>query len=815
MKSKILGLFLTISFLLSAQNVSACGFYETEADYQAMMFRAMLPNMKCLFPFHYTTSGNYYTETGWWYDDFTTDIAQNDPYRNCSEWLAVCDKSVLIHDIADIQYRTDGNMFIKSYLENSLTADFKNNSFIAFLAKKENKELLDYMLFAKKMELTEMYSHGRFENWWEDKKSDRWRSTYYYEYGKMPNEAGAEKSELLKIAKEKLNKTSSPFLKQRYAFQVCRLKYQLKETDDILQTFTQYFGKIDPNSLMSIWAGFFTGMSLTGNERHKLLIQAFSYSDSKKLRCVELFDNNYNPDFLTKSEHSMAIVMNTLRNPGRVVDQIHKAYSLDKNNKYIPFLILREVNKLEDWMVTPLLYKKYAISFTDIFTCDYKYSVYEDWFYNSDIQKLRLENIKEDKAYLNELKSLLIKILPQSSGEVKDFYSICLAHLCLLQENAAEANKYLSMVSNKANPTIKLQQKLETIWLATKTQNIHSERFKDIFIKNISDLEKISSPQYDNKIILYTLTMSLANEYFKKNDRVYGNLMRMKSDRYRGGGYFSYVEEYYSQYSYPLIEYFDYNATTSDMTQLINLLEKKDKTDFEKYLCNQPLASVNAYKDLKGTIAFRNNDLQLAYETFSSLPEDYWQKSNGLSFSDYLNENPFEAKGLREEKHRKFDYKFNKAAFVKQLIDLQKQAETDSDNRMDCYIKLGNAYFNTSCFGNSWMMTRYRLGISYDYYADKMEYLPQWYKDYRTAAVARQYFEIVLKEAKNNEQRAYAALMLYQINRSIYYAGQGKNYMDLAKQYCQQFLQYNETKTFGMYECPGMKEFLLEGIAKK
>jgi hypothetical protein len=375
---------------------------------------------------------------------------------------------------------------------------------------------------------------------------------------------------------------------------------------------------------MSIWAGFFTGSSLTGDERYKLLIQAFTYSDEKKLRCTQLFDTNYNPDLLTKSEHSMAIVMTNLRNPGRAIDQISKAYALDKDNPYIPFLILREVNKLEDWMMTPLFYKNYSAGYTHIFTCGNKswwsyangYS-YDDEKYYNDIEKLRAENIRTDKQYLSELKSFLIKIFPQSTGEVKDYYAICLAHLCLLQENAAEANKYLSMVSDKANPTIKLQQKLETIWLAIKTQDIHSDTFKKVFVENISDLEKISSPGYDNRTMLYTLTLSLANEYLKKNDRVYGNLMRLKSEKYRyfcyhnndNDSYYEYFYENCTKNAYPSLEYFDHNATTSDMSQLISLIEKKDKTDFEKYLCNQPLASVNAYKALKGTIAFRNNDL--------------------------------------------------------------------------------------------------------------------------------------------------------------------------------------------------------------
>jgi len=349
---------------------------------------------------------------------------------------------------------------------------------------------------------------------------------------------------------------------------------------------------------------------------------------------------------------------------------------------------------------------------------------------------------------------------------------------------------------------------------ATKTNHYYI-RYFDVDWDDVSQEAKpiASISTYGVISVKFTPSVFLTNKVFEKSNK---KQLQILSQRIK-----KRVEEitadfghkaFCGEYGYPTLEYFDYNATTSDIDQLINLLEKKDKTAFEEYLCNQPFAPINAYKDLKGTIAFRNNDLQLAYKTFSSMPKDYWQKSNGLYFSDYLNEDPFVAKGLRDAKYRKFDYKFNKADFVKQLIDLQKQAETDKNSRADCYIKLGNAFFNTSYFGNSWMMSRYNWSTEYEYYADNMECLPQWYRDYLTAAVARKYFEMVLKEAANDEQIAYASLMLYHIYRSQYYAGwERRNYgdcMNLAKQHCQQFFRYQNTTTFRMYECPGMKAFL-------
>jgi len=811
MKSKIYIPFFLSSFLLllSVQPAWTCGYYETEADYQAMMFRAMLPEMKSLRPFNYTMNSIYYQR------DCDTDIDKNDRYRNCAEWLAVCDQSVSVNDIYKIQYDTNGKLFEKAYTKNRWEEDFPGNTFIEFLIRKENKDLLEYMLFAKKMELFEVGSSSYFEEW-ENPGYYYSGSGYYREnpgYDKNWQEkSGNTKRKLLTIAWDRLNTAPTVFLQQRYAFQVCRLQYQLGETlqMETADVYDKYFGEVNPNNLMSIWAGLFKAMSmLSSNEHYRYLIQVFMNSDEKKMRCIQLFDDQYDPDPFTPEEQSAAIVMIALRNPGRALDQINKAYTLDRNNKYLPFLALREINKLEDWLITPLFYGKYSITNSDPFRCAY----YDPWieeYYEEDetARRFRDENLVSDRQYLAQLKLQLVKMLSNSIGETKDFYAIGLAHLSLLQENASDARKYLSMISSGTNPTIKLQKDLETIWLAIKTQDIHSEAFKRLFVKHIAGLERVLSPNYENNQMLYTLTLSLANEYLKKGNRIYGNLIRLKSNIYENAGNYDnwHSESYRSMYDYPSIEYFDKNATISDMDNLIALLEKKEKTPFEKYLLDQPLSSVNAYKELKGTIAFRNNDLQLAYTTFASMPQDYWS-SYHFSFSSYLNEDPFIPKGLRAEKFRKFDYQFNKADFVKELIDLQARAADNKTKCVDCYLRLGDAYFNTSYWGNSWMMTRYSSSTRDTDYT-KIECLPAWMRDYMTAGIARKYYKKALNNADNDEQRAYASVMLHHIHRLCYAFRREDSDKDLALMFGDSFMQYNKTKTFRMYECPGIAYFL-------
>ncbi|MDR0799819.1 MAG: hypothetical protein LBN18_08680, partial [Dysgonamonadaceae bacterium] len=578
MKFKVFTVFLLVNCLclLRICPTQACGYYETEADYRAMMFRAMLPSMRTMYPFNYTMS--LYEEP------LSTDPDESDRYRNCAEWLAACDPSVTLDDIYQIQYNTDSRLWLKAFEKNAWKMYFPQNTFVQFLVKKQNKDLLDYMVFAKKMELTEVGGGRRFEEW---ENSSSYGSASYETDEEYPKEETVKpiKAQLLKTAWERLQTAPIPFLKQRYAFQVCRLRYQVDKVDSEIagaDVFSRYFGRIQPDNLMSIWAGLFEAMRISPSEteRYRLLVQVFSNSNEKKFRCVQLFEDRFDPDLLTSKELSTAIVMLAVRNPGRALDSIQKAYSLDRTNPYIPFLILREINKLEDWMITPLFYGKYAGR--DPFECAYRWNKKEEITTDSIDEtglKLQAENNATDRQYLAQLKAFLEEIRPKNNDEIRDFYTIALAHLSLLQENAGDARKYLAQVSSGANASIRLQKQLETIWLAIKTQDVNSQSFQKVFLQNIEDLNRVATPNYNNKQMLYTLTLSLANEYLKAGRRVYGNLLRMKADlfRYAYEEYGWYDLEYRTGDNYVTLKYFDENANLADMDQLIGLLEKQSK----------------------------------------------------------------------------------------------------------------------------------------------------------------------------------------------------------------------------------------------
>ena len=75
-----------------------------------------------------------------------------------------------------------------------------------------------------------------------------------------------------------------------------------------------------------------------------------------------------------------------------------------------------------------------------------------------------------------------------------------------------------------------------------------------------------------------------------------------------------YNNDYYNlspKNYYEFIGYYDRLATTKSMDDFINIAQKSNKSNFEKYICSGNLnPNINAYLDLKGTIAFRNKCAQ-------------------------------------------------------------------------------------------------------------------------------------------------------------------------------------------------------------
>ncbi len=771
-----------IAFLLFfSPNIFSCGWSESYETSRLSLFRASRSSFVKLGDYAYSLD---------LISEFTQ-ISDRDQKQNCREWIAKLGGNIKIDDVYTILYQTESEVFQNALESKKLTTIFKDNSFAASLNLPKNKPFLNYISIAKEMEYINQVG-GKWESWNEPNNQQERKN--------FIGNRSIQFDELIKNTKD-------TFLKQRYAFLCLRSSFYYqcpasKTSQSIEELYDAYF-KDNNKTVLAPWAMYYMALSLENKAlANYYLSKVLVNCDDKGNAVIRHFDEKLTNETLAfaKNDLERGIIksIKLFRNPAPALEDLKEISLLMPESEYFSFLVQREVNKIEDWIFTP----KYSNS-TRSDNIDYSENKTE-----ADYAKARLENEQKDLKYLQDLKSLLIEIQEKSLGEQKDFLSAAIAQLCFINDEIDAGNSYTQQISEQANPTIQLQKNLQLALVALKQNDLKTPETQEKlygFFNNIENAVETDNSLYKSMYSLYRIA---SNDFYNKKDITTAGLLYMKSEDKK----FDYDYYYGSRvYFYNYIGYFDRMATPRDMDVLIALVEKRDKTNFEKYICSGNITQdTNVYRDLKGTLAFRNNDFELASKTFDEMSKDFWQKN--YEFKNYLNEDPFFPKALQTNpESRNFDYKFNKAEFVRTLLKLQK-SKLASD-----YLKLANAYFNVSVYGNAWMMCNYEMsGGSYnDYiYGDSLENQKKYgLGNYLNLNLAKQYYKKALLASTNNEQKAVCSLMLFECD---YYNGSAFKYDKEGKfisfyksnEIKNLYSIYNKTKVFQKYNCPLLENFI-------
>ncbi|MEG1024530.1 MAG: hypothetical protein RSF34_08680 [Flavobacterium sp.] len=769
----IMRVFSTLLLVLSFQVSFACGWSVSPETSRLALFKAQREGFFKLTPFYYSADNYFSTNT----------ISDADQRLNCLEWKNKLGNNINPNDVYVILYETDSEQFETAYENKTLNKVFEKNTFIKTLLLPKNKQFLNYILFAKKLEYNSN-TDVKWESW-----------------GQIGYESKDHKLAEVTDFEKKISSAKDPFLKQRYAFLILRYSFYDADPKEVIRLYDAYFEQ-NKKTILEPWALYYKALCVENKIlQNYLLSKVFNSCEEKSFAVLQHYDRKLTAETLALAqndeERSVILAIESLRNPAPDLKSIKEIYELSPNSLFLSFLIGREVNKLEDWIFTPQYTNNGSPSVT-----------FSDTNWYEDYAKAKAENFNKDILYLRELEYFLISIREQTSGEQKDYITAAIVQLCFIDDQIDEGKKYTSMISNKANASIQMQKNIQLALVSLKQDDLKNEKVQNQLYNYFNSVENLI--ETDNGLFknLYSLYRIASDEFYKKGDGAMAGLLSMKADIKNEGEYVSYNNPYF--YSY--IGYFDRKATIDDVDRLMALQQKTNKTPFEKYICSGTIApDINYYKDLKGTIAFRNNNLELAYQTFSSMPKDFWEKN--YEFKDYLNENPFTPKILQKQEERKFDYRFNKTDFIAKLIQLKKQ-NTASSN-----LQLAHAYFNVSYLGNSWMMTAYdwSSGGSYvDYiYGDNAANEKKYQNgNYHNLKMAKMYYEKAFKMSKNNNEKAMASLMIFECNYYNHYADlvsteeEEKNPFKAGKELVNFYSIYKTTPTFKKYNCPLLKSFI-------
>jgi hypothetical protein len=775
-----------------------CSYTEYGEDLRISMFRIMTQQMQAYFPFVYTAE----------LFNSNSIVSENDRKRNINEWVKQFENPVRAEDIDVILYKTDPELFYLHAERKTLKKFFEGNTFIEELLKPENKDFYNYLMVSKAIE----YKEAQYIDPWTKPDSEQKALS------------GNLKTSIMKQIRKYSKQTKSAFLKQRYAFQHIRMLFQNNNFEGCVRLYNETFTIYDTSTIVAPWALHYSaiskailGDSISANYEMSL---AFAQCDDKKFRMYTQFYRS--PSAIEKTlnlaqnnqERATILGISILNNPGRTLPTLQQMVTLDSKNTMLSFLVLREVNKLEDWLLTTGLTLN-----TPSIRAGFSYDVNRDDY-------LRV-NFDSDMKYLNNVISVVQQLHQQAIGEEKQFYMLALVHLFTMAENNSAALAMLNSSNSKMPVDFQRQASIENLILLSSGNSLSNPENRNKAGKIFMSLDSLEQNKQMNSMTMYSLCQRYGQAMFAQNDLMRSILFLNLSDDYKSGRWYydnnwRDNNEQTDEFDYYTLAYMDQSATPDDIDKLIEFINSNKTESLEKFLALQNLPSINQCKELKGSKLFREGNFREAEKVWQELPSSWW-KENG-EFHDYLSGNLFKPDDLHrgEILNNKLSNSnsINKAAILHRMIEMQDSAETASSDRYKYKLKLAHAWFNVSYYGNNWILAHYYkscethaeksffgfAGIPNNILADSSNYIQ--------LGTARKLYREVATVAPDAELRCEAMTMLQYIEYLLFvdeYRYDWENKHVFKPTYMPtQWKEYENTAFFkSMYGfCPLFEEFV-------
>jgi hypothetical protein len=691
-------IFICLFVVTPCGPVYPCIDYPEERNYRIFFFNpAMAAVPDNLEAFHYTKSLFFPDQ----FSAFSNQMGNDkdpDCMRNCKEWQAQLGKGIDLGDIDTLMYQTEPAFFLKAHKDTTLATIFPTNSFVNALYLPKNQDLLNYFVFAKQSELVRGY----------DRASDPWS-------GKSSQAQDALLcAELGKEATLQLKKTKNKFLRQRWAFQIILLgsnispNYAEKE-----KVYNKYLGPKNKNTVLNDWAIMkLAEQNPDSIGRNLMYANAFRLYPSRYLLASINFRTSWTEKTFrrakTATEKAAVLAVRAVQNTGRSINDLKRIKALSPNHSLLPLLINREINKLEDWTLTPR-FSGFNSAVTPM--PDYEWD---------DPKRVQKEdrwiavNRAKDQAYVSELRQFLIQLAAETPARraLKPLLQLAIAHLYYLDNQFDNANEMLQSMHLPSKKTYKVQQKIQQILVRCKTSNVLIPSVQELIFKDITFIKKNIDSELMKNEQLGRIYLALSHAFFDKNDIITAGLLLHKS------AVTTTVFKEFRVASQTALEFYHAHATIKDVERLERLLVKKRKSNFQKFLLSpitekdyveQPSYAMEMLQDmisveivptdlerleLKGTIAFRDGNLKLTNVFFSQIPDSFWIKAYKTWDYDYCG-----ATNLITTDSVPIDSSNNRRKMVQKMLFLQVEAAKNPNKRAENYFLLANAWFHCSYWG--------------------------------------------------------------------------------------------------------------------
>jgi hypothetical protein len=741
--ARFLLLFIS-SFVLiiSKRFASACGFYVAPGEYRFWLLQSDLTNQRDLTPFFFASTYLYRGNMNAAEETFAV--------RNIEEWFEALDGKVSRNQIDSLLNFTSPEKFFSEQSEVST-----ENSMMRLLFQKEYEEFYQYLILSKKVE-------GIADN------PDPW--------GEKVFSSEARK----KVISEGLKlhaRSKSAFVRLRTAYQLIRLYHFEGRLDRIKSTYAKWLEPAKTKSWIKSAALYQMALTASGYESNYLLSKVFDRGDYRRTTSLVNFKSQWFDSTLKLAgnvhERNVLIAMKAFNCPGRSLELIKKIYATEPHYKELPFLLLREVNKVEDWLLTTKLSSfGYPAVYGEGFWTNYEYY---------DNAKLNYEN---DTRYAQHLYQFLKEYCVSSALNSKPLAHIAAAHLALVTGRPEISQWHL----HKAESFRKLPRKLRTqirinkflLGLEKGFTRIEEHQLMSIINATEAELGIYDPGIMKNQLILYT-----GRKLINRGDKAKGLLLLSKTNRALGDLPISNYKEFYQEV--------EEHADEHTYDAMVAILKQRKKSVFGQFISaptirqpydhygyyhpdsTSPRISIQKLLDCKASWYIRSHRLQDAYAVLKILPDSFYERQ---PYTDYMIGDPFYLNVYRPHRISIEDKRsLNKKEVVEELIRLEAQAKKEVKNAALNYYKLGNAWYNMTYHGKYWLMVKQWWSINEpaDYSAGPEQ--ARFNADYYECKKAREYYEKALQYSRDKKLSALCFFMVRQceMRRQEYKVSLAKN----------------------------------------
>ncbi len=694
-----------ILLLLSSAGYQAfgCGFYPYGESLRFCFLNPSHFNYRSFSEFCYSSDSFYPSQQGVY--------EEGEKQPNELLWMDYCKGKVPYKAISEAVY----SLSVKDINAKS------GNAMIRYLYTVKDNEALSYLRFAKKCEEINML----YDDPWE--RGD---------YAALPKRGKAirEALDLSKSAK-------SEALRLRYAFLAIRLSYYNRDMDKVKKIYQANFENRQDKNIVYYWSMYF----MTIAEKDSALsnfyaAQVFANAPEKRFMVYQQYNDSVPviqtlKHAATRKEKANVYLLSATLNSGRALDDLVKLHELDPKSKALGFLLLREVNKIEDWVCTP-----YYTTFLPSMRYDDELSV-----------KLILNGVEKDRAYAKRVLQW-VEATPAQHKESQVLWKTVQAHLLFLTRNYSESLTVISGLEKKVstNDSIFAQlQKIKALDLTADQPNGNAvllPAVKPIILANRNDKKFLFAlgRELEFKGNINESLLLYANVSSRYDYNVY-----WKSRKNVKGSYHDYYGDYF--------EYADNNLSTAQTASFLNDVKRftDDSDPFRIWELGVLRTELSRLYDLLGTQYIREDKLSKALECFNKMDAGYYENRYGVWRGEGYNTSVFDKNPFTDMKFttpfmpQDFDFILTKKSITQKLIYCLNRAKNPNEKNRDYYYFLAaNCYYNMTIAGNSWMMRRF--GISeYD-----VSPFPSDEQEFREGNLAHHYYYMAYRHAKTEKFRA-------------------------------------------------------------